>query len=173
MLLVRRRFALTLLLLTVTRGECRFKRKERAGVADRLRAWAGAPLTEHRGGDGGRSCVQEWLQHLRDRTTHRDPKQRRSVRTAVDKLESQARAVRRRDGGDYDHIAGPPRTASRRALERGNLVVAELEAREVGQLDLAEALELTRLLRCATVAGASRTRSAGSPAGSKPPSGDT
>ena len=25
--------------------------------------------------------AQEWLQHLQDRTTHRDPKQRRSVRT--------------------------------------------------------------------------------------------
>jgi hypothetical protein len=41
---------------------------------------------------------------------------------------------------------GHPRTALRRALERGNLVVAEIEAREVGQLDLGEALELTALV---------------------------
>ena len=41
---------------------------------------------------------------------------------------------------------GHPRAAFRRALERGNLVVAELEAHEVGQLDLDEALELTALV---------------------------
>ena len=41
---------------------------------------------------------------------------------------------------------GHPGTAFRRALERGNLVVAELEAREVGRLDLGEALELTALI---------------------------
>src|SRR5262249_17781364 len=41
---------------------------------------------------------------------------------------------------------GHPRTAFRRALERGNLVIAEIEAREVGQLDLSEALELTALV---------------------------
>jgi len=41
---------------------------------------------------------------------------------------------------------GHPRTAFRRALERGNLVVAEIEAREVGRLDLEEALELTALV---------------------------
>jgi hypothetical protein len=33
----------------------------------------------------------------------------------------------------------------RRALERGNLVVAEITARELGRIDLAEALELTAL----------------------------
>jgi hypothetical protein len=43
--------------------------------------------------------------------------------------------------GDHGHA----RAALRRALERGNLVVAENEAREVGQLDLSEALELTAL----------------------------
>jgi hypothetical protein len=41
---------------------------------------------------------------------------------------------------------GHARTAFRRALERGNLVVAEIEAREVGQLDLDEGLELTALV---------------------------
>jgi hypothetical protein len=41
---------------------------------------------------------------------------------------------------------GHPRTAFRRAIERGNLVVAEIEARDVGQLDLGEALELTALV---------------------------
>src|SRR6185437_5105880 len=44
--------------------------------------------------------------------------------------------------GDHGHA----RAAFRRALERGNLVVAEIEAREVGQLDLGEALELTALV---------------------------
>jgi hypothetical protein len=33
-----------------------------------------------------------------------------------------------------------------RALERGNLIVAEATAREVGQISLAEALELTALI---------------------------
>ena len=41
---------------------------------------------------------------------------------------------------------GHPRTAFRRAIERGNLVSAELEAREAGRLDLDEALELTALV---------------------------
>lgn len=41
---------------------------------------------------------------------------------------------------------GHPRTVFRRAIERRNLVVAEIEAREVGQLDLREALELTALI---------------------------
>jgi hypothetical protein len=35
---------------------------------------------------------------------------------------------------------------SRRALEPGNLVVAEIETREVGKLDVGEALELTALV---------------------------
>ena len=39
-----------------------------------------------------------------------------------------------------------PRTAFRRAIERGNRVVAGIEAREVGQLELDEALELTALV---------------------------
>ena len=41
---------------------------------------------------------------------------------------------------------GHPRTVFRRALERGNLLVAEATAREVGMLDLREALELTALI---------------------------
>jgi hypothetical protein len=41
---------------------------------------------------------------------------------------------------------GHPRTAFRRAIERGNLVVAEIEARDIGRLDLGEALELTALV---------------------------
>src|SRR5262249_14500313 len=40
--------------------------------------------------------------------------------------------------GDHTHA----RAGFRRAIERGNLVVAELEARDIGQLDLGEALEL-------------------------------
>jgi hypothetical protein len=43
-------------------------------------------------------------------------------------------------------LAGAPRTVFRRALERGNLLVAEATAREVGVLDLREALELTALI---------------------------
>jgi hypothetical protein len=38
-----------------------------------------------------------------------------------------------------------PRTIFRRAIERGNLVVAEITAREMGRLSLEEALYLTRL----------------------------
>jgi hypothetical protein len=41
---------------------------------------------------------------------------------------------------------GHPRTVFRRALERGNLLVAEATAREVGRVSLAEALELTALI---------------------------
>ena len=41
---------------------------------------------------------------------------------------------------------GHARSAFRWAIERGNLVVAEIEARGVGQLDLSEALELTALV---------------------------
>jgi hypothetical protein len=44
--------------------------------------------------------------------------------------------------GEHGHA----RTAFRRAIERGNLVVAELDAREIGRLDLGEALELTALV---------------------------
>ena len=50
--------------------------------------------------------------------------------------------------GDEDQLGdhGRARIPFRRAIERGNLVVAELEARDVGQLDLGEALELTALV---------------------------
>ena len=41
---------------------------------------------------------------------------------------------------------GHPRTVFRRALERGNLLIAEATAREVGPLDLREALDLTALI---------------------------
>ena len=41
---------------------------------------------------------------------------------------------------------GHPRTVFRRALEHGNLLLAEATAREVGRLDLDEALELTALI---------------------------
>jgi hypothetical protein len=49
---------------------------------------------------------------------------------------------RRSSLGDHGHA----RAAFRRAIERGNLVVAEIEARDIGQLDLGEALELTALV---------------------------
>jgi hypothetical protein len=41
---------------------------------------------------------------------------------------------------------GHARTVFRRALERGNLLVAEATAKEIGRLSLAEALELTLLI---------------------------
>jgi hypothetical protein len=41
---------------------------------------------------------------------------------------------------------GHPRTVFRRALERGNVLVAETTAREVGHIDLREAIELTALV---------------------------
>jgi hypothetical protein len=41
---------------------------------------------------------------------------------------------------------GSPRAVFRRALARGNATVAEIVAREVGHLDLQEALELTALV---------------------------
>ena len=41
---------------------------------------------------------------------------------------------------------GHPRTIFRRALDRGNLLVAETVAREIGRVALSEALELTALI---------------------------
>lgn len=41
---------------------------------------------------------------------------------------------------------GHPRAIYRRAIERGNLVVAEAMARELGSVDLAEALDLVCLV---------------------------
>jgi ribosomal protein S7 len=41
---------------------------------------------------------------------------------------------------------GHPRATFHRAIERGNLMVAEVTARELGRITLAEALELTILI---------------------------
>jgi hypothetical protein len=41
---------------------------------------------------------------------------------------------------------GHPRAVFRRAIERGNLLVAEMTAREIGKVSLIEALELTALI---------------------------
>jgi hypothetical protein len=41
---------------------------------------------------------------------------------------------------------GHPRTVFNRAIERGNLAVAEVTAREIGEITLLEALELTALI---------------------------
>jgi hypothetical protein len=43
-------------------------------------------------------------------------------------------------------LAGPSRTIFRRALEHDNLVLAEVTAREIGRVTIAEALELTALV---------------------------
>jgi hypothetical protein len=42
--------------------------------------------------------------------------------------------------------SGHPRSVFRRAIECGNLLVAEATAKEIGRLSLAEALELTVLI---------------------------
>jgi hypothetical protein len=52
----------------------------------------------------------------------------------------------RPQGGANSTSQGQPRTIFRRALERGNLVRAEVTAREVGRVTIAEALELTALV---------------------------
>jgi hypothetical protein len=52
--------------------------------------------------------------------------------------------VRPREGAVGDHTNA--RVTFRRALERGNLVVAEITARDLGGLDLKDALELTALI---------------------------
>jgi hypothetical protein len=49
-------------------------------------------------------------------------------------------------GGGASTSQGHPRTIFRRALERGNLVLAEVTAREIGRVTIAEALELTALV---------------------------
>jgi hypothetical protein len=50
--------------------------------------------------------------------------------------------ARRSELGEHGH----PRMILRRALERGNRVVAEITARELGHIDLGEGLELTALI---------------------------
>ena len=55
-------------------------------------------------------------------------------------------ALRPRERSIAATSQGHPRTALRRALERGNLAAAEIEARGVGLLELGEALELTALI---------------------------
>ena len=61
---------------------------------------------------------------------------------------STGRVVSPAPGEERHDFQGHPRTAFRRSLARGNLVIAELEAREVGAIDLSEALELTALVAC-------------------------
>jgi hypothetical protein len=53
-------------------------------------------------------------------------------------------AARPREGSLGDHTNS--RVTFQRAIERGNLVVAEVTARELGRLDLADALDLTALI---------------------------
>jgi hypothetical protein len=45
-------------------------------------------------------------------------------------------------------LAGPSPNHFPRALERGNLVLAEVTAREIGRVTIAEALRLTALVAC-------------------------
>jgi hypothetical protein len=49
-------------------------------------------------------------------------------------------------GGGTSPSQGHPRTIFRRALERGNLVVAEATAKELPQVYLTDALDLTMLI---------------------------
>jgi len=48
--------------------------------------------------------------------------------------------------GDGITAQGHPRAIFHRAIERGNLAVAEVTAREMGKVSLAEALELVALI---------------------------
>jgi hypothetical protein len=50
------------------------------------------------------------------------------------------------EGGGASTSQGHPRTIFRRALEHDNLVLAEVTAREIGRVTIAEALELTALV---------------------------
>jgi hypothetical protein len=52
----------------------------------------------------------------------------------------------RPQGGGASTSQGHARSIFRRALERGNLVLAEVTAREIGRVTIAEALELTALV---------------------------
>jgi hypothetical protein len=52
---------------------------------------------------------------------------------------------------------GHPRTRFRRAIERGNLLLAELRAREMGDVSLSEALDLTALTALEDPARSRRT----------------
>jgi hypothetical protein len=52
----------------------------------------------------------------------------------------------RPQGGAASTSQGDPRTIFRRALEHDNLVLAEVTAREIGRVTIAEALELTALV---------------------------
>ena len=56
-----------------------------------------------------------------------------------------ARPSRPREGGTSTS-QGHPRSIFRRALERENLVLAEVTEREIGRVTIAEALELTALV---------------------------
>jgi hypothetical protein len=58
-------------------------------------------------------------------------------------LDCEARSA---PGGGASTSQGHPRTIFRRALERDNLVLAEVTAREIGSVTIAEALELTALV---------------------------
>jgi hypothetical protein len=49
-------------------------------------------------------------------------------------------------GGGASTSQGHPRTIFRRALEHDNLVLAEVTAREIGRVTIAEALEFTALV---------------------------
>ena len=59
-------------------------------------------------------------------------------------LDSISRLRPRRGGTSTSQ--GHPRTIFRRALEHDNLVLAEVTAREIGRVTIAEALELTALV---------------------------
>ena len=73
----------------------------------------------------------------------------------------------RPQGGANSTSQGQPRTLFRRAPERGNLVLAEVAAREVGRVTIAEALELTALVARSSPTAPAASPPAGSASGSR------
>jgi hypothetical protein len=62
---------------------------------------------------------------------------------------------------------GHPRAIFQRAIERGNLLVAETTLREIGRVTLTEALQLTALIAVKVRGATLASRRAGSRGGSR------
>jgi hypothetical protein len=97
------------------------------------------------GSDAGSAARSERAAHLDTSTDDLD----RSTVGGASRLEpvrrSKATNGGRGDRGPSVELAGPPRTIFRRAIEHNNLVLADVTAREIGRVTIAEALEPTTL----------------------------